>query len=151
MPRFERRIVIDAPIEQVWEFIAEPRNLEQIWPNVIAVRDVTPTHDGGNDFTMIFDLDGVKYEVDTHTAEYDPPRRLVAESRSEIVVTVGFTLAPEGNGTRFTFEVEAPYDSSLLGKMASSSTIRRNPDVVRILLDNLKRQLESPSNASTAP
>ena len=47
MPKFERAVDIDAPIEKVWEVMIKPDLWAQWFPGVDGVANVTGVHEGG--------------------------------------------------------------------------------------------------------
>lgn len=47
MPKFEREVEIDAPVEKVWEVITNPTYWPQWFPGVDQVTNVTPARQGG--------------------------------------------------------------------------------------------------------
>jgi uncharacterized protein YndB with AHSA1/START domain len=47
MPKFEREVEIDAPVEKVWEVITNPTLWPQWFPGVDSVTNVTSVSEGG--------------------------------------------------------------------------------------------------------
>jgi uncharacterized protein YndB with AHSA1/START domain len=48
MPKFEREVEIDAPVETVWEVMTNPNHWPQWFPGVDSVSNVTSTSEGGS-------------------------------------------------------------------------------------------------------
>jgi len=48
MPKFEREVEIDAPVEKVWEVLTDPKHWPQWFPGVDAVTKVTSLSEGGS-------------------------------------------------------------------------------------------------------
>jgi len=48
MPKFEREVEIDAPVEKVWEVITNPSHWPQWFPGVDSVAPVTSIQEGGS-------------------------------------------------------------------------------------------------------
>ena len=48
MPKFEREVEIDAPVEKVWEVITNPTHWPQWFPGFDSVSNVTSVHEGGS-------------------------------------------------------------------------------------------------------
>lgn len=46
MPKFEREIEIDAPVEKVWEFMTNPNFWPQWLPSIDAITNATQTEEG---------------------------------------------------------------------------------------------------------
>ena len=47
MPKFEREVEIDAPVEKVWEVLTDPKHWPEWLPGVDAVTSVTGIREGG--------------------------------------------------------------------------------------------------------
>ena len=47
MPKFEREVEIDAPVETVWEVMTNPNHWPQWFPGVDSVSKVTSISEGG--------------------------------------------------------------------------------------------------------
>ena len=47
MPKFEREVEIDAPVEKVWEALTNPNGWPQWFPGVEGVSNVTSISEGG--------------------------------------------------------------------------------------------------------
>ena len=47
MPKFERKVEIDAPVETVWEVMTDPDHWPQWFPGVESVSNVTSISQGG--------------------------------------------------------------------------------------------------------
>jgi uncharacterized protein YndB with AHSA1/START domain len=47
MPKFERQVEIDAPVEQVWQVLTDPAHWPQWLPGVDSVTRVTAVREGG--------------------------------------------------------------------------------------------------------
>jgi uncharacterized protein YndB with AHSA1/START domain len=48
MPKFEREVEIDAPVETVWKVMTNPNHWPQWFPGVDSVSNVTSTSEGGS-------------------------------------------------------------------------------------------------------
>jgi uncharacterized protein YndB with AHSA1/START domain len=48
MPKFEREVEIDAPVETVWKVMTNPDHWPQWFPGVDSVSNVTSTSEGGS-------------------------------------------------------------------------------------------------------
>ena len=46
MPNIRKSVRIDAPLDRVFEYLAQPENLLEIWPNMIEVSNVQHRPDG---------------------------------------------------------------------------------------------------------
>jgi uncharacterized protein YndB with AHSA1/START domain len=48
MPKFEREVEIDAPVEKVWEVLTNPNHWHQWFPGVEGAVKTTSIHEGGS-------------------------------------------------------------------------------------------------------
>jgi Polyketide cyclase / dehydrase and lipid transport len=113
MAAAKRTRTVHAPLEQVWEVIADPHHMPRWWPGVTRMEDVGTDH-----WTHVFTTKkGRPVRVDYHLLQSDPPgpggdppgvraweqeiagtpfERVLAESITEIV------LVPADAGTEVT-------------------------------------------------
>ena len=42
MVKLEKSIMIKAPVERVFSFMADPKNLPEVWPSMVEVKDIQP-------------------------------------------------------------------------------------------------------------
>lgn len=92
MPKFEREMTIDAPVEKVWEVITDPSHWSEWFPGVDSVSNVTSITEGSS----------FEWTLDDRTGrgtitKMEPPKRL------EIMTQMGddkdahaFRLRPTG-------------------------------------------------------
>jgi carbon monoxide dehydrogenase subunit G len=104
--RFDATTVIDRPIEEVFNFLADGTNDPKFSPRVL---EISKTSDGpvgvGTVYASTVKDAGVKTSREFKITEFDPPRRIRWAEVSKNQVTApegGYDLAPEGNGTRVT-------------------------------------------------
>ncbi|MDX9833173.1 MAG: SRPBCC family protein, partial [Anaerolineae bacterium] len=48
MPKFEREVEIDAPVEKVWEVMTNPTYWPQWFPGIESVSGMTSVREGGS-------------------------------------------------------------------------------------------------------
>ena len=111
----EKGIFINAPIEEIFDFIAEPNNLP-IW-DYTAVK-IKERSEGsvaiGTTFTLLVKvLDGIKMTSFSKLIEYERPNSLLWETKSRgMLMHFGHKLEPKDNGTLVT----QFHDSAVAGK-----------------------------------
>ncbi len=102
-------IVIDRPISEVWDFVADIRNMDK-WVN--GVSDPKPISQGEWGVGSTFES-GYTYAGKTHTITYeitgfDPPNRVSVRSTSGPFPFEGWTeVRKEGDGTHVTNAIDA--------------------------------------------
>jgi len=104
--RFEGTTVIDRPIEEVFNFLADGTNDPKFSPRVLEIKKTTEGPVGvGTVYASTVKDAGVKTSREFKITEFDPPTRIRWAEVSKNQVTAsegGYDLAREGNGTRVT-------------------------------------------------
>ena len=119
MARFEHITEIEAPVDEVFAFLAEPANLPS-WQR--SLLDVRPHRRGplraGAEVTEVRRFLGRVMETTWVCTEHRPSRRSVIESDEGPVPFRGtWELEPAGPGTRFTWILET---GGLAARVASA-------------------------------
>lgn len=141
MPTIRKSIAIRAPVDRVFEYVGDPTNLPEIWPSLVAVRNVEP-HPTGNSFDWDYKLLGLRVHGHSEAIERVPNARQVTRSVTGIPNTFRWMYGARGDETEVTLEVE--YELSVLGRLAQRIVGRVNEREAHILLANLKRRMEAP-------
>ena len=145
MAHVEKSILINTPIEEVFDFVAEPNNLPKYDFMAVEVKERSEGSVGiGTTFIEVAKMPGgIKANSPARVTEYDRPRKLTWEFRSGgMLLTISYRLEPEGSGTLATCTADCIMPWGLLGKaldqifMArylAGNTERINADLKRVL------------------
>jgi uncharacterized membrane protein len=138
-----RDIRVDTPVERVFDFLLDPNNLPEIWPNIIEVKNVKRSKDSeGFNFNWTYKMSGLPFEGKCETIEYTRYERLVVKSNKALDSTITWRFQPSGRETHVTLRFEYQIPSSLLKRMKEEIVIQENEHEVDALLQNLKSRLE---------
>ena len=138
-----RDIRVDTPVERVFDFLLDPNNLPEIWPNIIEVKNVKRSKDSeGFNFNWTYKMSGLPFEGKCETIEYTRYERLVVKSNKALDSTITWRFQPSGRETHVTLRFEYQIPSSLLKRMKEEIVIHENEHEVDALLQNLKSRLE---------
>ena len=109
MPHVVGEIVINRPVEQVFDFVADERNEPRFNPKMLTVEKVTPGPVGkGTRFRTQVKARQRTAGMSVEFTAYDRPRRLrsVSElSNMEIEGTLTFDPVPEGTRMRWSWDL----------------------------------------------
>lgn len=104
--QFEVTTVIDRPIEEVFDFLADGTNDPKFSPRVLEIAKTTDGPPGvGTVYKSTVKDAGMKTNREFEITEFERPTRLRWAERSKNQITAtegGYDLAPEGSGTRVT-------------------------------------------------
>src|SRR5688572_10923801 len=102
----ERTIMVARPVDEVWAYIADPRNDPKWCDKVVSVEQLAGDGPGPNTgYRVVHRPVRLKKpkELAVTVEEYDPPRRMrVREEDDDGVFNVVYDLEPAGEGTRLT-------------------------------------------------
>lgn len=146
MPKTEESVVIDRPIQEVWDFVDDPNN-QTMWQSHVERFEQL---DGGprqvgTTFRGVTRVAGQNLEWTAQTTEYEPPRANAFQSIEAPMSFRGSTrLEPVGDdATRVTYLLEADNLGGFFGKLADPIVTRMYSRDVKASLENLKEILES--------
>jgi uncharacterized membrane protein len=144
MPKIERSVTINAPVEKVFAYIADA-NTELEWmPSIIDVKDVTKTKEGvGSHFRWVYKLAGMRFEGETTTTEYILNQRMVSQTKGGIVSTWTYVFAPHAGGTKLNLVIDYTVPIPVLGKLAEALVLKQNEREADLAMANIKARMEA--------
>lgn len=161
MGRLQREIIVAAPPEAVFAYLAEPERIGEWTPGVLAVRRTSSGPVGvGSTTEMDVEVFGMRQTFLGRCVTFEPPRRLAVENRMAgglnvsgvsiggITMVSATDLVPEGNGTRLRtamdYTIKVP---PILRGMAEAFAEPRMKADFEQSLANLKRVLDAQAKA----
>lgn len=95
--RIRESTIVDAPVEDVWSVVSDPRNLPRWNRHIIAVHDVPEAGlDRGSRYWTEIGGAGVHFKVRAHVEEIDPPRYSRIRLSGPLEATVETWVHPAG-------------------------------------------------------
>lgn len=145
MPKFEREMEIDAPVEKVWEYLVNPNNWPHWFPGIDSIGNVSAVREGGT-FEWVDDEKTGRGQI----VKFEPMKRL------EVLTQMGddkdlhvFKLRPSGGFLGLSDDeckVEYTLDTLMGGGILASFIAGGNPkDALRVkkAMHSLRKQVES--------
>jgi uncharacterized membrane protein len=143
MKTIVRDIQVDAPVDRVFDFLVDPNNLPEIWPNIIEVKSIKKSKDNpGFNFNWVYKMAGLPFEGKGETIEYTPYERLAVKTNKGLDSTITWRFQPAGRETHVTLRFEYQIPSSLLKRTKEEVVIQENEHEVDAMVQNLKSRLE---------
>lgn len=140
MATIRKSISIHAPVDRVFDYVADPAHLPEIWPSLVEVRNVEP-HDNGKSFDWDYKLLGKRIHGHSDPVEFVANERLVTQAVRGIPNTFRWLYAAHDGATDVTLEVD--YEVPFLGRFGERIVGTINEREAATLLGNLKRRMES--------
>jgi carbon monoxide dehydrogenase subunit G len=142
MVKISRSIYINAPVEKIFTFLADPCNLPEVWPSMVATQVTGITHTGGQNFNWEYKMAGMRIQGESEVLEHIPNQKVITQSKKGIESKFIWRYQPEGKGTRLQVEVDYIVPVPLLGKLAESVVAKLNEHEADVLMENIKTRME---------
>jgi uncharacterized protein YndB with AHSA1/START domain len=143
MAHIDGEIVINRPVEEVFDFVADERNEPRYNPRLLRVEKLSPGPVGlGSRFRAEMRMRPRPMEMTTEFTGYERPRRLASTtrmSRMDIRGTLSFDPVPGGTRMRWSWELEPHGLLKLMTPLATPIGARGE----RAIWTSLKRFLEA--------
>jgi uncharacterized membrane protein len=143
MARVSKSIVIEAPVSKVFSYMNNPKNLPEIWPSMVEVRDVQKLPNGGMSFYFVYKMAGVRLEGFSEDTEFNFNHCTVTRSSGGINGQMTLVYEATGQAARVTLVDEYRLPEPVVGKLAEELVIRINEFEAEALLANLKTRMEA--------
>ncbi len=142
MLSINRSIEIAAPPARVFDHLADPQSLLEIWGSLEKVEHPTRDADGRHAFDWTYRMAGVRFRGHCDTVDLVRGERRVDHNTGGIPSTFRWAFAPSGAGTRVTLDVD--YDiPAVIGLLAGPVLRVVNEHEAEGLLQNLKLRMET--------
>jgi uncharacterized membrane protein len=142
MAKLTKSITINAPVEKVYDYVSDSRNLPEIWPSLIDTQDIKQLPDGKTTDRFTYKMAGIKLEGTT-LSEYVKNKKIMSTTEGGAKSTQVWTFEPEGGGTKVTFAVEYTIPIPVLGKLAEAIVAKMNEREGDTIMSNLKDRMEA--------
>ncbi len=145
MTTLTRSVTVDAPVDTVFEYALDVSRLWKV--KDVALTDVDIKPEGvGTSARMYSHLLALHIEGRIEYTEVLPGERIVAQVVDFLVVdepTWTFTFKPVKGGTKVTATGEWAVKVPVVGKRIESMMVKGHEQMLDMLLDNLKTQVEA--------
>lgn len=143
MAHLKKSIVIQAPVNKVFEYLFEPTNLPEVWPSMVEVMEIQRPPDRKYRFHWKYKMGGVVFDGETQTESFVQDQQVVSTSTGGIPSRFVWDYQPENGGTRLTVDIEYTVPVPLVGKLAEAVIVKMNEREADTLFANLKTRMES--------
>jgi len=144
MVRLEKSVSIKAPVEKVFDYMADPKSNLEFMPGLMDIRDIHETENHiGTHFLWTYKMAGLRFEGETTVLEWVKNKRVVTQGKGGISNKWFFTYEPIEDGTALSLVVEYEVPMPVLGKLAEAVIRKQNEREAELVLSNIKARMES--------
>ena len=141
MAKVERRITIHAPVEKVFNYIADPMNLPEWVPSVMEIKDVSGSGVGQH-HRWTYKMAGILLKGETTVTEHIPNERIVSQSKGGVTSTWILSFKTQDGGTMMGLDIEYTIPIPVIGKIAEKIVLKRNEREADLAMSNIKENME---------
>ena len=138
MIRINKEITVNAPLEEVFSYVATPGNWPEFWPSLISLEDVKALPNGGYRARYKFKMAGRLFNGTGECAEIIPNQWIVIHTDGGIKSTLTWTFRSREDKTRVTLTIEYKIPVPLLGFLAQPIITRMADQETGLLMNNLE-------------
>jgi uncharacterized membrane protein len=142
MKEITKSVLINAPVEKVYEFLANPENLPAVWPSLVEVKNVKWDPSGKHSFDWTYKMVGIHFHGHADTTQVEKSRRVVSKNEGGIASTFHYTYESKNGGTQLGLRVEYEMPNKVLAKLAEPLVTRLNERETETFLNNVKMVME---------
>ncbi len=142
MKFLKNSIVIEAPSDRVLTYVNDPTMMVDWIPHMMEIRDVIGTGEGLQ-YCWTCKYVGLLLTGQSTVVEYVPNELSVHQTIGTINSVLTCRVEPHEEGTRLTIDVEYGIPIPVLGKLAEHLVVRRDARDLKVMLANVKDQLEA--------
>jgi uncharacterized membrane protein len=141
METIRKSIIINAPVENVYNYLADHANEPEWIPSMIEVKDYTGPNVGDH-FKWKYKMAGIVLEGKTNIVQRVPNKKMVSVSEGGANSTWTFIMGPSSNGTLLELTIEYQVPIPVIGKIAEKVVLKRNDRETQLAMENIKEILE---------
>ena len=142
MAKVNKSIQINAPVEKVFNFLADQKNQPDWIPSMIEVWDTSEPAIGST-FKWKYKMAGVLLEGETETTELVQNKRLRTMSKGSVSSDWLFLMEADNGDTSLELTIDYTIPVPVLGKVAEKIMLKRNEREADLAMENIKMSLES--------
>ena len=141
MAKISKSVLINTPIEKVFEYMSDPQNLLEWNPSITDIRDITGRGEG-QQYTWSYKMMGLPFtgKAQVISSIINTERRV--KSTGGIQSLWSWRFHREAGGTRLEMEIEYTIPVPVLGKVGELLIVQRNERVAEMALANIKERME---------
>lgn len=143
MVTVSRSIHIDAPVEDVFAYLDDPRNHAEVTPSLAEVRNVEALDNGGKRVEHTYKMAGVGLDGELVERTHVENERMIFEMRGNLNGEIEIETVEDDGGTELRYGAEYELPGKVLSAVAKPLVRRYNERELRTTLENTKTRLEA--------
>ena len=138
MPIIDKDIIINAPLEKIFNFVNKPANLPCLSPSLLEINNEKMLSAGGYSFRWMYKMIGIHLEGKAEYTDIIPNYWFTIKTRGVVDSSVSWTFRSKGDQTRVTLTVDYRIPAALTSRLSENIITKTNEKEAELVLDNLK-------------
>jgi uncharacterized membrane protein len=140
MPIVENEVIINAPVQEIYDYVSKPNNLLQIWPSLLEVTHQTLLPNGGYSYRWKYKMSGIRLSGIGESIEVEPNVLLKTRNIGDFDSIATFKFQSSNIRTRvnLAFDYNLPMLLLVSNQLSENIILRMNAKEAGLLLDNLR-------------
>jgi uncharacterized membrane protein len=136
----ENEVIINAPVQDIYDYVSKPNNLPQIWPSLLEITHQTLLPNGGYSYRWKYKMSGMRLSGIGETVEVEPNVLLKTRNIGDFDSTATFKFQSSNIRTRvnLAFDYKLPLLLFVSNQLSENIILRMNAKEAGLILDNLR-------------
>ena len=141
MAKVKRSIIVNAPVEKVYNYLADQKSQTDWMPSMVEIWDAKEPK-VGETYKWKYKMAGILLEGETTVVELVPNKRIGTQSKGAVASDWLFVLEEKEGGVEVEMNIDYTIPIPVLGKMAERIVLKRNEREAELAMENIKAILE---------
>jgi uncharacterized membrane protein len=142
MTTVDKEIMIQAPLEKIFNFLVKPSNLPQIWPSLIEIKNEQLLPNGGYSAKWVYKMGGMHFQGSSEVTNIIPNCWFTSKTWGAIDSAITWTFRAKNDLTRVTLTTEYQVPLRRLNRLAETVIVKKNEQEANLILNSLRVKLE---------
>ena len=142
MPIIDKDIIINAPLEKIFEYVNKPSNLPRISPSLIEINNEKMLPASGYSFRWMYKMIGFHLEGKAEYTDIIPNFWFTCKTHAVVDSSISWTFRSKGAQTRVTLTICYRIPVPMSSRLSENIIAKTNEKEAELILDNLKTIIE---------
>lgn len=125
MPRIVRKVLVEAPVERVFEYATTVSRFPHWWTSLVEVRNAGPdVIQEGTSYEYVYKMMGMKLHGLARVTQVEPPRSFVTVHTGDIDAVIRHDFLELGSATEYTLTLDYAPPGPLVDRVADRTFLR---------------------------
>jgi uncharacterized protein YndB with AHSA1/START domain len=138
MGKIDKEVIVNAPVDIVFNYVANPHNWPEFWPSLIKITDVASLPNGGYSARYQFKMAGRIFNGSGEYIKFIPNLWIVIKTKGDIHSEITWTFRSSAHKTKVWLVLEYKIPIILLGLLAEPVINQMNNQNADVILKNLE-------------